>query len=431
MGILQDMPKIDVSWLMGRSATLPPRRQLRRLFPKRILFAAALVAAFPCLLPQAVGAQTLDQAIANQLNNDCAVLTGGGSAAGLSTALNSICAGSNGTSAGGASGGATGASQSLGATVENRRQDRLEGKPTGNQATFNLPSGLGLFISGNVEALDRDKTTFGDGFDSTVLGAAIGGDYRFNDRLLAGGAFTYTNRNGDFDGGGDFSTNSWGLLAYGSLIPMPAMFLDLTLGYTGHSYLVDRPVSYVEGGSGDSLSGRSSSNAAGNELLIRAFTGYDHTIGNATIGPRVGMNYSRLSIDSYTESGGGGLALSYDNQTIQSLQITVGLQASAAISTSYGVWVPQATADYVHEFENDQRSITVQFEGDQRTPAQGGISSFSFENDKPDRNFFNFGVGTVLVLPNGIQPFANFHIMAGHSQFDNYGGTIGVRIEGG
>ncbi len=138
------------------------------------------------------------------------MLTGGGSAAGLSTALNSICAGSNSSGAGSASGGATGSSQSLGATVENRRQDRLEGKPAGNQATLNLPSGLGLFITGNVEALDRDKTTFGDGFDSTVLGGAIGGDYRFNDRFLAGGAFTYTNRNGDFDGGGDFSTNSLG-----------------------------------------------------------------------------------------------------------------------------------------------------------------------------------------------------------------------------
>ncbi len=194
---------------------------------------------------------------------------------------------------------------------------------------------------------------------------------------------------------------------------------------------MERPVSYVELGSGSTISGRASSNAAGTELFIRAVTGYDHTIGNATIGPRVGMNYARLAIDDFTEDGGGGLALSYDNQTIQSLQSTVGLQVSAAINTSYGVWVPQATADYVHEFENDQRSIKVQFEGDQRTPAQGGISSFSFENDKPDRNFYNFGVGTVLVLPNGIQPFANFHIMAGHSQFDNYGGTIGVRIEGG
>jgi len=378
----------------------------------------------------AFGAQTLDQAIQAQLDLDCLGLTGGGSAAGLSAELNSICAGGNSSGPGASAGGATGSAQSLGATVENRRQDRLEGKQTGNQATFNLPSGLGLFISGDVEALDRDRTTFGDGFDSTVLGVTIGGDFQFNDRLIAGAAFNYINRDGDFDGGGDFSTNSYGVLTYGSFMPIPSIFLDVAVGYTRHNYLVERPVSYVEAGSGVTIGGRSSSNSNGNEFNIRAVAGYDHSVGNITVGPRIGINYSRTKIDNYTEDGGGGLALSYDDQTIHSFQTTVGLQGSITINTSYGVWVPQATADYIHEFDNDRRSITVQFEGDNRTAAQGGISKFSFNNDKPDRDFFNFSVGTILILPNGIQPFVNFRIMAGNDQFDNYGGTFGVRIEG-
>ncbi len=378
------------------------------------------------LPPQTVNAQTLDQAVQAQLDLDCVGLTGGGSAAGLSAELNSICAGSNSSGAGTSSGGATGSAQSLGATVENRRQDRLEGKEPGNQATFNLGKGLGLFMTGNVEALNRDRTTFADGFDSTVLGATVGADYRFTDNLLFGVAGNYSNRDGDFDGGGDFSTNSYGVLAYGSIMPIPAMFLDVSVGYTRHNYLLERPVGYSELGSGDTISGRASSNSNGNEFIIRAVAGYDHAIGNFTIGPRIGVNYSTLTIDDYDEDGGGGLALSYDDQTVHSFQSTVGLQATMAINTSYGVWVPQATADFIHEYENDQRFITVQFAGDGRaTPTK-----FTFQNDKPDRNFFNLGIGTVLILSNGIQPFINFRAMAGNNQFDNYAGTIGVRIEG-
>ena len=209
-------------------------------------------------------------------------------------------------------------------------------------------------------------------------------------------------------------------------MPIPAIFLDVSVGYTNHNYLLNRPVSYTNLG-GVVFSGDSSSNSNGYETSFHALSGYDHYFGNVTVGPRVGVNYSHLSIDDYTEDGAGsGLALSYEDQTIRSLQSTVGLYASAAFSTSYGVWVPQATADYVHEFQNNQRSITVQFAGDGRaTP-----NKFKFKNDKPDRNFFNFGIGTILVLPNGIQPFVNFRVMAGHDQFDNYGGTIGVRIEG-
>lgn len=378
------------------------------------------------LSPHPVLAQTLDQAVQAQLDLDCLGLTGGGSAAGLSAELNSICAGSNSAGAGTSGGGGLGSAQSLGATVENRRQDRLEGKKAGNQATFNLPSGLGLFITGNFEALNRDRTTFSDGFDSTVLGATAGADFRFSNSFLAGAALNYVNRDGDFDGGGNFSTNSYGVLAYGSIMPIPSMFLDVSLGYTRHNYLVARPVSYVELGSGDTLSGRASSNSEGNEFIVRAIAGYDHSIGPVTIGPRIGLNYSNLGINGYTENQGGGLALTYKDQTIHSFQSTVGIQGSAAVNTSYGVWVPQATADFVHEYENDQRFITVQFAGD----ARANPTRFTFRTDNPDRNFFNLGIGTILVLPNGIQPFVNFRAMVGNSQFDNYAGTVGIRIEG-
>jgi uncharacterized protein YhjY with autotransporter beta-barrel domain len=390
---------------------------------------ASLVVVFISLLflPQTIIAQSLDQAIQGQLGLDCQGLTGGGSAAGLSPELNSICAGGNSTGSGSSSGGGLGAAQSLGATVENRRQERLEGKQKiGNHMTFSLGEGIGLFFSGNVEALNRSRTAFADGFDSTVLGATVGGDYRLSNHLLAGLALNYVNRDGRFDGGGDFSTNSYGFLGYTSFMPTPSTFLDVSVGYTRHNYLLARPTSFVEAGSGDSIGGIASSNTHGNEFLLRAVAGYDFTFKNMTIGPRIGLNYSNLSIGSYAENGGGGLGLSYDNQTVHSLQSTIGVQGTMAVSTSYGVWVPQMSADFIHEYENDSRLITVQFTGDGRD----NPTRFTFQTDNPDRDFFNLSLGTVLILPNGIQPFVNFRAMVGNNQFENYVGTIGIRIQG-
>lgn len=56
-------------------------------------------------------------------------------------------------------------------------------------------------------------------------------------------------------------------------------------------------------------------------------------------------------------------------------------------------------------------------------------TKFAFENDNPDRDYVNLGTGLVAVLPNGLQPFVNVRAMVGNTQFNNYAGTFGLRIE--
>lgn len=384
---------------------------------------------FAIILSSTVHAQSLDAQMRFLLNNDCANLTGGGSGRFAGTALSTICDGDGG-GVGASAGGAAGSAQSLGVTVENRRSERLEGEEfqpdagSSVSASFNLGRGVSIFVTGNFESLDRAVTPFADGFDSTVLGGTFGGDYRINDQMLAGAAFNFTNTNGDFDGGGDFNTNAYGVMIFGSFILAPGFFIDLTGGYARNDYEVNRAVSFSESGGLGTVSGTASSDTNGDVFSFRALFGHDHTFGNITVGPRVGLNYSNTHIDGYTESGASGLELVYADQSVNSLQSVLGVQGSMAVSTSYGVWVPQANADYLHEFANSQRFIEAHFALDP-TPQK-----FTFQNDKPVRNFFNLGLGTVLILPNGIQPFVNFRVMIGNEQFNNYAGTIGIRIEG-
>jgi outer membrane autotransporter protein len=117
--------------------------------------------------------------------------------------------------------------------------------------------------------------------------------------------------------------------------------------------------------------------------------------------------------------------LRYDAQNITSLQSIVGVQGSTNFSTGFGVLVPQVNADYIHEFENNQRHIGVAFTEDLRA----NPTKFAFQNEVPVRNYFNLGAGLVAILANGWQPFINFRAMVGNNQFNNYAGTFGLRIE--
>ncbi|NOU09718.1 MAG: autotransporter outer membrane beta-barrel domain-containing protein [Nitrospira sp.] len=306
----------------------------------------------------------------------------------------------------------------------------------GSVATFGTSSqgrwkGLGLFASGLVESLNRDITTFQDGYKSTILGFSAGMDYRFNKSVVAGLTSSFSNTNGDFRGGGTFSTNSYGFLAFAQILPTEKTFLQVTAGYTRNNYLVSRLATAqitVDGSPPPGLPpvrSFASSNSNGDIASAGILAGYDYVIDRFLIGPRVGVNYSQTHIGSYAENGGGGIALAYDSQNIHSLQSIVGLLGSTAYSTKLGVFVHQVNADYIHEFANSQRLINVQFVEDLRA----NPTRFAFQNEVPVRNYFNLGTGLVAVLLNGWQPFVNFRAMVGNEQFNNYAGTFGLRIE--
>ncbi len=295
---------------------------------------------------------------------------------------------------------------------------------------------FGFYVSGRVEALNRNLTTFQYGYRSNILGITAGVDYRFAKNLVAGAAFTYSNTHGDLKTvtGGNFDINTYNPTLYASWMPTDRTFVQTVAGYRRLNNSVSRPAnafidraentnSTLVMGS-DTAAGFASSRVGSDVFELGLLTGYDLPIKNFTIGPRVGLNWSNTRIPRYSEQGETGLELRYDRQSVNSLQSILGLQAQAAFSTAMGVLVPQVNWDYIHEYANSQRFVHVQFVQDLRaTPTQ-----FTFQNDAPARNYFLLGTGLLAVLPNGWQPFVNFRAMVGNSQFTNYVGFVGLRV---
>jgi outer membrane autotransporter protein len=362
-----------------------------------------------------VGAQGLNDVLGRLLSGNCQGLNGNTSAFGPQ--LDQICQGPGG--AGATTGGTVGA-ETRGAGEQQQIARRLRQRQGAASADTGGGRGLSLFASVEYQNFDKDTTRFETGFQRDTAGGTIGADYLFADGLVLGTAVTYGHEFGSYDGGGGFDHDAYGILVYGSYVPIPNMFVDGVAAYTRKDYSFDRNTSFVRPGL--ATSGSSSGDTNGNEFRLGVNLGYDFVFGRFTVGPRVGVLYRETTVDGFRESGHTGLELEYDNQNVQSLTTTAGVFGSVAISTGVGVIVPQASVEYVHEFLDDQRSVGFRLVQDP-TPRK-----FLFQTDQPDRDYFNLGVGVSMVLPQGWQPFLNFRELVGYRDRSSHTVTLGLRV---
>lgn len=384
-----------------------------------------------------MAARTLDQAVASELGNSCMGLRRGEGLAAdtyFGPQLKALCIPivggpvPGGPISSGGGGGTTQVASSVLKRLKKIRANQQEehqsaGGGASGDSELRLGDELNLFFSSQYQALDRDETTFEDGYQSTTWGLTTGADIQVADWMRGGLAFNFNRWEGNYTGSGGFATNSYGPLLFASLLPSDQYFADVVFSYAHKDYDRTRFASFSDLGTVLS-SGDTSSVYSGDEWSGMVLSGYDYAFDGFIVGPRMGVQYTNLSINGYTEKGNTGLELAYGTDTTRSLQTTLGIRGSGAISTGFGVIIPEASAEWVHEFMNDQRSINVRFAQDFRpTPVR-----FDYNNERPDRDFAHMGMGISWILPNGIQPYLYFDTLLGHRYYDQYSGSIGARI---
>lgn len=366
-------------------------------------------------------AQSLDEQIGSLLGFNCEGFSG---VIDEGSPLAILC--NSGEGAGTSAGGnAAGAAQMAPSIVQERLQEaRGAGDADVAAGTVTeISPQLSLIFSLEGETLDRDVTHFEDGFDSEILRLTAGFDSQVTDKFLAGVAFTYNEQDGDLNSGGDFDNDSFGLLAYASFLPTERFFIQATGGYASKGYEHTRTASFETEGVEQTFTGPVKGSYDGNEISGGILLGYDQPAGAVTFGPRASLDLVYTDVDGYSEKGTTGLELSFADTSEFSLQSRLGMAASMAISTGFGVLVPQMSANWVHEFENDQRTENFSFVDDTESV------QYQYEDESPDRNFFELALGVSAVLPHGWQTFAQYRTLLGHDYFDSHVGAIGMRFD--
>ena len=291
---------------------------------------------------------------------------------------------------------------------------------------------LGVFVTGTLRRGTQSETDAESGFDFKNTGFTAGADYRLGTSYVLGIAAGYGKSTTTFDdSSGRLDAKHTSLALYGSYFT-ERFHVDWQAGYGHVTYDLSRDINYDSsslsiGCNGVTCSVGTSSTTGAHEYNFAVGSGYSFNRGAWEFGPTLELDYHNVSVAGFDESGPSGLDLSVAGMSTSSLLSKLGGIASYAWKTRWCVVLPQLSARYLHEFENNARTETMQFSADTLPGAADRV--FSVYTDRPDRNYFDWKVNVLVQFPYGISGFVNYGGLAGLSHVSTHELNVGVRVE--
>lgn len=241
------------------------------------------------------------------------------------------------------------------ATLENMHAvfdqvgDRLDG--------LRLPqsdAALGAWVKGYGSNNRQDDEDGFAGYSGDGWGIALGMDHDWSDSLIVGAALSYgrqTLRHEDQRAGGKNNVESTQISVYASQ-ELGDFYLDYMAAYANQSVSETRA----------SASGAAFGDFDGDQFGVRVGGGLPLAVSSGlTLTPQASLEWARLELDGYTETGGGSLALAVESRSADMLSSSVG--AELAFDTAMGGMStrPFVRAHWVHSFENDGMDAAAAF----------------------------------------------------------------------
>ena len=273
---------------------------------------------------------------------------------------------------------------------------------------------LGIFINGQGSFGSQDPTVRDTGFDFYTAGMTAGVDYRLTNDLVLGAAFGYLRTKSNFDASaGDSRINGYSVSAYGNYYLLEKLYLDGIATFGWNEYSNERNIANAF---------TANSTTDGTQVALSVSTGYEFNAGALTLGPTARVNYVRVHIDGYRETGADTFNLKIGGQTIESVTSALGGEVRYAVSTAWGVLTPQMNFEWEHEYKGDGRIVTASVLADPATAVAVRTSS-------PDRDYVNLGAGVSATFSGGVAAFVHYQAVLGRTNFTNHAFNAGVRFE--
>ena len=293
--------------------------------------------------------------------------------------------------------------------------DRLSGGGASSDGA-DLGGRWGFFVNGSVGRGNRDTTQLEDGFDFDTSNLTAGVDYRVSDRLIVGAALGYADTDANFDSSpNETQVDGWSAILYGTYMPNEAAYIDAVISGARDQYDVRRRDPFTGLTAKGDTDGTAFSASLGG--------GYDLNRNQWTFGPYGRFSYAKADVDGYSESPVSGNEYRFDDQEAESVTLALGGRVSYAISTRYGVVVPQAWVDWTHEFSNDGELITARLIND---PTDTPIG---LRTDEPDRDYMHAGLAVSAQFAEGRAAFILYEGLFAHNYLSSGTLQAGLRLE--
>lgn len=271
---------------------------------------------------------------------------------------------------------------------------------------------LGVFVNGDFNFGNRDESDRTSGYDFDTKGFTLGADYRVTDDLALGLAFNYFNNNTDLNNDrGNVSIDSYSLSAYGSY-NRDRLYADAVINYGWNNFDIERNIRVT-----GFRSARASTD--GNQFSVRLNTGYNLGQDQLSFGPMLGVRYTKVNIDGYSERNGSLLNLNVADQEADSVILNVGAQVSYDFRSPSATITPYLAANYEHEFANGSREIVTEL------VSQPGIPNRT-RTDEPDRDFIRLSAGVQTQFVNNLSIGVGYETILGKRDVSDH--SIQARI---
>jgi outer membrane lipase/esterase len=269
----------------------------------------------------------------------------------------------------------------------------------------------GAFINGNFDIAKQSTVGTQTGFKARTDDVMVGADYRFPGNSVLGASVGYLKADTDLESGaGNQNARGYSFSFYGSYVPTENAYIDGILNFGHNRY----------DGQRQSATGSFSNNTSGDQWGLAVSVGYAFDRGPLTLTPYGRVEYVDAKVNGFTESGDASNALTVGEQRIKATILTLGGQASYAMSTSWGVLLPYAWLEFQYLAQSDVDNVTTQ-------TAMLGPTTIQAANQ--DKSFGNFALGLTALFKQGVSAFFNYQQLFGKSNLTDQLYTLGLRLE--
>jgi len=232
---------------------------------------------------------------------------------------------------------------------------------------------------------EQDTVKGFEGYDFHILGAMLGYDVPLSEATRAGVGLRYARStlNGqasDTHG----RINSYQATAYLGYAPGP-WFADAAFVYGFDDYSGSRRIVFP------GVDSTAKANYGGHQYTGYGTAGYHFYVGDGrtVITPYATLQYTRLHVAAYSETGGGAIDLNVNAQNYEFAQAGVGAKLARAFPLSGDQVVrPELHANWLRSLGGETMKDTAGF-------VSGG-PTFAVVGLKPNRNTYDVGAGVVL-----------------------------------